>query len=93
MPGTIDGFELATRAVLGQQVSLAAARTLAARLVASHGTSLATPDGGLTHLFPQAEAIASSPPDALGMPAARRAVLTALATAVRERRGRGGRRG
>ncbi len=82
LPGTVDGFELATRAVLGQQVSLAAARTLAARLVASHGAPLATPDGGLTHLFPQAEAIVSSPPEALGMPGARRAVLTALATAV-----------
>jgi AraC family transcriptional regulator, regulatory protein of adaptative response / DNA-3-methyladenine glycosylase II len=82
LPGTVDGFELATRAVLGQQVSLAAARTLAARLVASHGAPLATPDGGLTHLFPQAEAIVSSPPEALGMPAARRTVLTALATAV-----------
>jgi AraC family transcriptional regulator of adaptative response / DNA-3-methyladenine glycosylase II len=82
LPGTVDGFELATRAVLGQQVSLAAARTLAARLVASHGAPLATPDGGLTHLFPQAEAIVSSPPEALGTPGARRAVLTALAAAV-----------
>jgi AraC family transcriptional regulator of adaptative response / DNA-3-methyladenine glycosylase II len=82
LPGTVDGFELATRAVLGQQVSLAAARTLAGRLVASHGVPLATADGGLTHLFPQAEAIVSSPPEALGMPAARRAVLTALATAL-----------
>ena len=90
LPGTVDGFELATRAVLGQQVSLAAARTLAARLVASHGAPLATPDGGLTHLFPQAEAIVSSPPEALGMPAARRTVLTALATSGQQRRGRRG---
>jgi AraC family transcriptional regulator of adaptative response / DNA-3-methyladenine glycosylase II len=82
VPGTVDGFELATRAVLGQQVSLGAARTLAARLVASHGTPLAAPDGGLSHLFPEAEDIVSSPPDALGMPAARRGVLTALARAV-----------
>ena len=82
VPGTVDGFELATRAVLGQQVSLGAARTLAARLVASHGTLLAAPDGGLTHLFPEAAHIVSSPPDALGMPAARRAVLTALANAL-----------
>src|SRR5262245_61405316 len=78
VPGTVDGFELATRAVLGQQVTLGAARTLAARLVASHGTPLATPDGGLTHLFPRPEDVVSSPPASLGMPAARRAVLGAV---------------
>ncbi len=82
LPGTVDGFELATRAVLGQQVSLAAARTLAGRLVAAHGTPLVSPDGGLTHLFPQAEDVADVSLSALGMPAARRAVLGALASAV-----------
>ncbi len=82
LPGTVDGFEIATRAVLGQQVSLAAARTLAGRLVAAHGTPLAVPDGGLTHLFPEPADIADSSLDSLGMPAARRAVLRAVAASV-----------
>ena len=82
LPGTVDGFEIATRAVLGQQVSLAAARTLAGRLVAAHGTPLAVPDGGLTHLFPEPDDIADSSLDSLGMPAARRAVLRAVAASV-----------
>ena len=90
LPGTVDGFELATRAVLGQQVSLAAARTLAARLVASHGAPLATPDGGLTHLFPQAEAIVSSPPEALGMPAAVKDGAHRARDRGQQRRGRRG---
>ena len=54
----------------------------------AHGTPLAVPDGGLTHLFPQADAVADSPLDALGMPAARRAVLPARRGRGRERRGR-----
>ena len=49
VPGTVDGGELAIRAVLGQQVSLAAARTLAGRLVAAAGDPLPEPDGALTH--------------------------------------------
>ncbi len=71
-----------TRAVLGQQITLGAARTLAGRLVASHGTPLASPDGDLTHLFPEPEDVVSTPPGTLGMPGARRTVLTALATAL-----------
>jgi len=82
LPGTVDGFEVATRAVLGQQVSLAAARTLAGRLVVAHGTPLAAPDGGLTHLFPEPADIADSSLDSLGMPAARRAVLRGVAASV-----------
>ena len=58
-PGHVDGHELAVRAVLGQQVSVKGARTLAGRLVARHGELLAEPDGGLTHLFPGVGAIAS----------------------------------
>ncbi len=64
---------------------MAAARTLAGRLVAAKGTPLASPDGGLTHLFPQAEDVADVADgslSALGMPAARRAVLSALASAL-----------
>jgi AraC family transcriptional regulator of adaptative response / DNA-3-methyladenine glycosylase II len=74
-PGTVDPAETALRAVLGQQVSLAAARTLAGRLVAACGEPLAAPDGTLTHAFPGPDAI---DPDALGMPEARRRTLRAL---------------
>ena len=51
-PGHVDGSELALRAVLGQQVSVAAARRLGARLVAAYGKPLSRPDGPLTHCFP-----------------------------------------
>ncbi|MGZ4360127.1 MAG: AlkA N-terminal domain-containing protein [Gaiellaceae bacterium] len=80
--GHVDGRELALRAVLGQQVSLASAVTLAARLVASAGTPLARPLGGITHLFPTAEAVCSSDPDDLAMPPARRRALLGLAEAL-----------
>ena len=53
VPRTVDGDEFAVRAVLGQQVSTAAARTCAGALVAERGEPLATPSAGLTHLFPR----------------------------------------
>jgi AraC family transcriptional regulator, regulatory protein of adaptative response / DNA-3-methyladenine glycosylase II len=74
-PGTVDPSETAVRAVLGQQVSLAAARTLAGRLVGACGTPLPEPDGALTHTFPAPEQI---DPDVLGMPETRRGTLRAL---------------
>lgn len=83
VPGTVDGFELGARAVLGQQVTLAGARTLAGRLVAALGEPLpssALP--GLTHAFPTADAVAEADLGAVGLTAARRAALHALATAV-----------
>ena len=52
VPGHVDGNEIAVRAVLGQQVSVAGARTIAARLTAEHGTEIQTTVPGLTHLFP-----------------------------------------
>src|SRR5208283_3738169 len=58
-PGHVDGGELALRAVLGQQVSVAAARRLGARLVVSYGKPLSRPDGPLTHCFPAAETLAA----------------------------------
>ena len=64
--------ELAVRIVLGQQVSTAAARTHAARLVARHGTPVTDPGGGLTHLFPSVEDLADLDPATLGLPRARR---------------------
>jgi AraC family transcriptional regulator of adaptative response / DNA-3-methyladenine glycosylase II len=66
LPGTLDGFELAVRAVLGQQISVAAARTLAQRLVARWGEALQTPITGLNRLFPSPEALALASSDALG---------------------------
>ena len=54
VPGAWDGFELAVRAVLGQQITVSAARDLAGRLVAAHGAPLAEPAGALTHVFPRA---------------------------------------
>jgi len=81
MPGTVDGGELAVRAVLGQQVSLAAARSLAGRLVAAAGEPLAEPHGALTHLWPRPEAIAEAAPR-MPMPRARQRTLVALAGAL-----------
>jgi AraC family transcriptional regulator, regulatory protein of adaptative response / DNA-3-methyladenine glycosylase II len=79
VPGAVDGSEIAVRAVLGQQVSLAAAATHAARLVAAVGEPLAEPLGAVTHLFPTPEAIVGAPDAALAMPRARRRTLRSLA--------------
>ena len=81
-PGHVDGNELALRAVLGQQVSVAAARRLGSRLVAAYGKPLERLDGSLTHCFPTAETLASADPATLPMPRARAAALTGLATAL-----------
>jgi AraC family transcriptional regulator, regulatory protein of adaptative response / DNA-3-methyladenine glycosylase II len=79
LPGAVDGAELAVRAVLGQQVSVAAARTAAERLTCALGERLPEPDGGLTRLFPDPASIASADPSALpGGPARRRESLRAL---------------
>jgi AraC family transcriptional regulator of adaptative response / DNA-3-methyladenine glycosylase II len=78
VPRTVDAFEFAVRAVLGQQVSTAAARTHAARLVTTHGEPITDPGGGLTHLFPGPVALASLDPAALALPEVRRTTLTRL---------------
>ncbi|MFJ2256875.1 AlkA N-terminal domain-containing protein [Streptomyces sp. NPDC087844] len=78
VPRTVDEAEFAVRAVLGQQVSTAAARTHAGRLVTAHGETVDDPEGGLTHLFPSVEALAALDPEALAMPATRRTTLTTL---------------
>jgi AraC family transcriptional regulator of adaptative response / DNA-3-methyladenine glycosylase II len=86
VPGSVDGPELAARAVLGQQVSVAGARTLAGRLVGSLGEALpgalAEPDGPLTHLFPVPAAVAGLGPGEIGLPAARHGALVGLARAL-----------
>jgi AraC family transcriptional regulator of adaptative response / DNA-3-methyladenine glycosylase II len=78
IPGHVDGNELAVRAVLGQQVSVAGARTLAARLALAHGRALATPVGSVVREFPTAEAMAGLSTDELPMPASRGRALIGL---------------
>jgi AraC family transcriptional regulator of adaptative response / DNA-3-methyladenine glycosylase II len=81
-PGGWDGFELAVRAVLGQQITVVAARRLAGQLVALHGgPALANGHSELSHVFPTAKRLAKEP-IGLGMPAARLATLKALAEAA-----------
>ena len=80
VPGAWDGFELAVRAVLGQQVSVAAGRGLAERLALRHGEPLPEPVGGLARLFPAPERLAGV--EIGGMPAARARALGALAAAA-----------
>lgn len=85
LPGALDPFELTVRAVLGQQVTVKAATTLARRLTARFGTPLALDDARLTHLFPSAAQLAKASVDtiaSLGMPAARAQTLLSLARAV-----------
>ncbi len=82
VPGAWDGFELSMRAVLGQQITVTAAVRLAARLVASYGRPLKSPEHGLTHCFPKPAALAKADLSTLGVPKARAATLSALAAAV-----------
>ena len=81
-PGHVDGNELAFRAVLGQQVSVAGARTVAGRLAAEHGRKLADAFGSLTCLFPSAAVIATLAPEQLPMPAGRARAVIALASVL-----------
>ncbi len=84
VPGAVDGAELAVRAVLGQQVSVAGARTLAGRLTAALGEPLpdALADAQLTHAFPSADAIAAADSTALPLTRARAHALRALCGVV-----------
>ena len=79
VPGAVDGEEIAVRAVLGQQISIQAAATHAARLVTAAGAPLDRPRGTVTHVFPTTEAIAAAPDSAFAMPARRREALRSLA--------------
>jgi AraC family transcriptional regulator of adaptative response / DNA-3-methyladenine glycosylase II len=85
VPGAVDGFELAVRAVIGQQVSVPGARTIAGRLVRLAGEPIPEAIGGITHLFPTPDALialAGRDPAAFPMPGNRRRALVALAEAV-----------
>jgi AraC family transcriptional regulator, regulatory protein of adaptative response / DNA-3-methyladenine glycosylase II len=82
VPRATDGFELAVRAVVGQQVTLASARRMAGRLVALYGRPLEEPAGTITHLFPTPAAVAEVDSLELRMPRLRANALRALARAV-----------
>lgn len=82
VPNHPDAAELAVRALLGQQISVQGANTLAARLVAEHGEPLEEPSGGVTHRFPTPAALAALDPAVLPMPRARGRALVGMAAAL-----------
>ena len=85
LPGSFDSFEMAVRAVLGQQISVASARTLAGRIAQRFGMPVKTPDAALTHLFPSPQRIATAATAGLtklGIIGARARTLIALARAI-----------
>ena len=84
-----DGFELAVRAILGQQISVAGATTLARRLVDAWGTPQADATqrpAGLDRVFPSPETLRDAPLDTIGLPRTRAATVRALAAAVADGR-------
>ena len=89
VPGSLDGFELAVRAVLGQQITVAAARTLAQRMVNQFGETIETPYPELTRLFPSPVVLAQASGDALGslgIVKQRQAAIVGIAQAVADKR-------
>ena len=82
VPGTISGAEIAMRAVIGQQISVKGAVTVAGKLVTALGKPLTAPVGDLTHTFPNAEAVAESDLAMIGMPQARRTTMRVLADEI-----------
>jgi AraC family transcriptional regulator of adaptative response / DNA-3-methyladenine glycosylase II len=79
VPGAVDGFEMAARAIVGQQISVAGARTVLARLVAGALGPSSTPG---PRPFPSGRQVADAPHAAFGMPVARRNTLRLLATEI-----------
>ncbi|HET7203209.1 MAG TPA: AlkA N-terminal domain-containing protein [Steroidobacteraceae bacterium] len=83
VPSGWDGFEIAVRAIIGQQVSVAAARTMASRIAQRFGRPLALPGAeGLTHMFPDAQTMADADLAGLGLTRARAQTLRTVARAV-----------
>ena len=82
VPGAWDGFEMAVRAVLGQQITVPAAVGLAGRLVARFGEALQETDPVLTHVFPEPAALAATDLTVLGLPRSRARTVSAIAAAV-----------
>jgi AraC family transcriptional regulator of adaptative response / DNA-3-methyladenine glycosylase II len=85
VPGCWNAFELATRAILGQQVSVRAATTLAGRIVKAFGRPL-SPAADLTHLFPEPDVLAEADIASVGLPRARAETIRTFARAVRDGR-------
>ena len=85
VPGCWNGFELATRAILGQQISVRGATTLAGRIATTFGQAFQG-TGSLTHLFPLPETLADADLSSIGLPKARQETIRALARAVCEGR-------
>ena len=81
VPGCWDGFELATRAILGQQITVKGATALAGRIVSTYGKAFKGPNG-LTHLFPSAEILAEAKLATVGVTGARAETIRSLARAV-----------
>ena len=87
VPGTWDPFETGVRAIIGQQVTVAAATTISGRVVARHGTPVpGLAPLGLTHIFPSAATLAAGDLDGLGLPGARVRAVQAFAAAVADGR-------
>jgi AraC family transcriptional regulator of adaptative response / DNA-3-methyladenine glycosylase II len=86
VPGAWDGFEVAVRAILGQQVSVAGATTLAGRLVERFGRPIENGAGALDRRFPEPGTLAQADLRGIGLPAMRARAITALAEAVAEGR-------
>ena len=84
IPRTVDETELALRVVIGQQVSIKAARTHLGRLVDEYGSAVRDENGGLTHMFPGVADLAELDPDRLAMPQSRKRTVTALVGALAE---------
>jgi 3-methyladenine DNA glycosylase/8-oxoguanine DNA glycosylase len=82
VPGAWDAFEIAVRAVLGQQISVARASALAGRLVEAFGEPLAESRGKLTHLFPAPNALAEAEIERVGLPRARAEAVRSVARAA-----------
>jgi AraC family transcriptional regulator, regulatory protein of adaptative response / DNA-3-methyladenine glycosylase II len=82
LPGGWDGFEIAVRAVLGQQVTVAAARTLTERVVHKFGEPVQAPRMGKVHLFPSPQTLATADLSGLGITGARMRTLREVAQAL-----------
>ena len=82
VPGSVDVFETAVKATIGQQISVAGARTVAGRVVAATGERLTIDDGPLTHVWPTPAALATIDPDLLPMPRSRRRTIVELSRRV-----------
>jgi AraC family transcriptional regulator, regulatory protein of adaptative response / DNA-3-methyladenine glycosylase II len=82
LPGAWDGFEMAVRAVIGQQITVAGARNLLGKLVARYGANIPDAGDGLTHVFPPPDRLIGKDLAALGMPRARALAISSLAQAA-----------